>query len=536
MANNNENKRVSPKTTAFVLIAVAVIVMVAIIGSIAGYNAYKNATMTEITNLNTFIKNNPSTFVYEYPDETITVDMSKIVNLSKNATMEIVNVKIKNSSAEYDVVDNSGNLLVDVSDKVAKYVTINVNNSFKSKEYIVVLVASSDKDNTIYAENVEVKNGFIDLYSTGRDYILPTPTKTYTSTSDVTFNYDFEGWYTTENFEEESKIEVVPQGSSGLVHLFAKFKTTSYEEKDGYYYYTMGKYPQTLVGNYNTVKVLKTLTANSNKIVTYEGNEYYKFTPTNVPNVLSNGFSTSTAYYFLVEPLVWRILSSTTPTNGGQYMLFADKIIDCSMFVDTSAEDLYEMIPEKYRETVEDDTGLLTKLMKSFYDPDSLWYKSEAKSTLDGIYNNSTWLSSTEKASITKRTYSAYYTNIVAWPLSEFEITIGASRTGEDYLYCLQYSDMFKASYGFDTDPLAYDPTRQSKVTDFATANGAYVVDNIGFDKVGSYFIRGAGSTYDYTDKRFGYVKYTGAVHCYAAKNWNLQSGLRPCCKVTVTI
>ena len=73
-------------------------------------------------------------------------------------------------------------------------------------------------------------------------------------------------------------------------------------------------------------------------------------------------------------------------------------------------------------------------------------------------------------------------------------------------------------------------------MTDFAMSKGAYVIDEIGYDKVGSYFMRGAGSTYNYEDRKFGYVKYTGAIHCYSASNWNIQSGLRPCCQSTINI
>lgn len=524
--------KISVKKSTLILVFVAVFVLSAVIGAIAGYDAYRDATMTDITNLNQFFKDDSGIYIYEYSDDTVTINIDKIVSVSKNATLNVQNVKVKNSNAELEIIDNSGDKAIDVTDKTAKYVNLEVNNSFKSKEYTVILVAEKNKNNTIYTENVELDNGFLDIYSTENDYILPSPIKTYTS-DDVTFNFDFLGWYTTPDFAEESKIEIIPQGSSGSIELYARFKSTSYEVKDGIHYYTMGEYPQSVVKNYNTVKILKTLTP-TNGIVEYNSKKYYKFTPPNVSNVSSNGYSTSTAYYFEVEPIVWRILTTSTPVSGTQYMLFADKILNNSMFVNKTAESLYENIPESYRQKLEEDTSLLNKLMKSFYDPESLWYKSEAKEKLDSIYNSSLWFTSTEKSEFVKRSYTAYYTDIVLWPLSDFNIDIASERTGEDYLYCLQYSELYDANYGFNSDPLAYDPARQANVTDFALANGAYVIEKTGYDKVGSYFMRGAGDKYDYEDRRFGYVKYTGAIHCYAAKNWNIQSGIRPCCKVTV--
>ncbi|HOO23062.1 MAG TPA: hypothetical protein PKY53_05210 [Clostridia bacterium] len=538
------NARVSKKTGLIIIISVIVAVVAAMIGIALGHEAYEKSTRADIVNLADFTETAPKILVYGYNDDSISVNISEIVKVTKNATFKVLSVKEKVSDTEYNIIDKSGANIVNVSDKVAKYVTVQVTNKHKNKQYMLILVAKSNLNNTIIAHNTQLDGNFLDIYNSSEDYILPAPTKTYT-TDIGTYTYDFEGWYTSPDYDEESKIEVIPAGSSGIFNLYAKFKTTGMTiGNDGRYYYTMGRYPQTRVTKYSYLGPLRAAAeaalSSPNGIFNFDadGNgsaeTYYRFKPENAPNVANNGYSPSSYYFFLIEPIEWVILTTGTPSNGGTYTLMTRKILDCSIFVDQSAASLFEGLGDTYQKLIK---NYASTFIESIYGPESLWYRSGAKEKTDAFYKSTTWLTTAEINSLTPRSYTAYYTNINL-SLTDLSLNIIPDRkdVNDERVYCLQYTDMYNTSFGFSADEDAYDPARRAIVTDFAKANGAYFVTNARYTDVGTYFLRGAGSTYTADDKRFAYVKYTGAVHCYTTTSWKIRSGIRPACRATITI
>lgn len=538
------NAKVSKKTGLIIIIAIIVAVVAAMIGMAFGHQSFENNTKVDITNLSDFTQTAPKILIYGYDDENISVNMSEIIKVSKNAYFKVLNVKEKVENNEFSIVDKSGSSAINVSDKVAKYVTVEVLNKHKSKQYMIVLVAKSNEANTIIAHNAEIDGNFLDIYNSSEDYILPTPTKTYQSDIGI-YNYDFEGWYTTPSYEENSKIEIIPAGSSGIRNLYAKFKTSGMTKgEDNRYYYTMGKYPQTRVTQYSYLGPLRVAansqlsTDNGRFLYDADGDgyneEYYRFKPENAANVANNGYSPSSYYFFTIEPIEWVILTTGIPTNGSTQTLMTRKVLNCSMFVNQSAASIYEGLGDTFRTLID---KYAETFMESIYGPESLWYKSGAKEVTDTFYKTTNWLTTTEINSLTSRSYTAYYTNVNI-SLTNLALKIVPERkdVNDEKVYCLQYTDMNKANFGFSTNEDDYDSARRAQTTDFAKANGAYSVTNKRYKDVGTYFLRGAGSTYNYTHKRFAYVKYTGAVHCYTTTSWKIRSGIRPACVARIVI
>lgn len=533
---------VSKKTAAVVVISIILFTLIAMTVIASGHYFYEKNTMTEITNISNFTKIAPRTYIYGYADDKINVDMCEIVKISNNASLSVLTVKEKESGDKYNIINKTGNMLINVSDKIAKYVTVKIANGKKYQQYIIVLVAKSNQSNTIFAHNVEAEGGFLDVYNSGSDYILPAPVKNYKS--DVaTYNFDFEGWYTTPEFHEDTKIDIIPAGSSGICNLYAKFKTTSRQFIDGKYYYIMGEYPQTRVTNYAHLGALKVKAAadlttdNGIFYCNVDGSgdkKYFRFKPKNTLNVANNGYSPSSYYYFMVEPIEWIFLTKNEPISGGTYQLLTRKIINCSMFVDSTAASIFESLGDSIKKLIENN---FETFMESIYGPESLWWRSDARQVTNAMFApGNSWLTSDEIATLTPRAYTAYYTNVnISFSNPSLNIVPDKKEVNDEKIYCLEYTDMTNTNYGFSDDEYIYDSARRATVTDFAKANGAYFVTNARYKNVGTYFLRGAGSRYTYEHKRFAYVKYTGAVHCYATTSWKIRSGIRPTCKATVS-
>lgn len=79
-----------------------------------------------------------------------------------------------------------------------------------------------------------------------------------------------------------------------------------------------GHYPQSLVKDESLLSSLSLIEEEGDGYIEYEGNEYFKTLGRGL-----NGYSSSSTYYFLVEPIEWKYY-------GG--MLISEKIIDASSY------------------------------------------------------------------------------------------------------------------------------------------------------------------------------------------------------------
>lgn len=549
MEGNKACKKVSKSTVVAVLIATVCLAIIGLSAGIAGHTTYLKDCEAQILNYNTDFKaTTPQTLTYFYEDGTKEIDLQKVAVISEGATLSVEKIQDEDSKvtkAESTVIDLTAH-----AQRLAVCRVVSKNGVGKT-DYRITLAPASAESNVI---DFNVSDATIDLdditlnYSGEYDVVLPTPAKTYTSaaTGNV-YNYSFLGWYTTPDYDESSKISVIEKGSAGEISVYAKFadRAEAAVNKDGYTYVTFGNYPQTQVTDYALYSAIKKSDAFKNagngSYFTYNGTTYYKFLPSNVPNLSANGYSSSSTYIFKVEPIEWRVLAKKNATPSGRVILLATNILNCSAYStndETLMKTLYNTLSQN---KITSSIFNLDNFMKSFFDGDSAFGQDGGDSTIlklvklqiDANYLRTTMngmvdtmFSGAEKSKITARSFRRY-----DWQgnTSSYSCTI----------WPLNYSEAIDENYGFSKDYRENDPLRKAMVTDFAAANGVYKSTNLAHRGQGSWWLRGAGGEqgksygnatdgYGYKDKRIAYVKYTGYVHAYGSLNNNIRSGIRP--------
>lgn len=328
------------------------------------------------------------------------------------------------------------------------------------------------------------------------------------------------GWYTTEDYQEGTEITEIKAGSSGEINIYPKFAAPEpyREARDGFVYVPFGAYPQTRVKDYTLLKQIKASAAyvsvGSGGEFTYNSVKYYKFKPGNYPNVIENGYSSTSYYVFKVEPIWWRVL--TTPnsavSSGSNYTLLAKNILTCSPF--RLADDGW--LISQYQKYADQLDGDISSFERYIHDPDTVYERSDLRTSIRSIYNN--WIApNANTAHVRTRTFTKY--------------TSQTSSNTENYVesaWALSFSEARNSSYGFNASWEEMDGSRQAVATDFALASGVYSSKTKAYIEKGSWWLRGSGSTYAYKDKRIAYVKYTGKLHSYTALNYSVRSGVRP--------
>ena len=309
MRENNSKITVSKKTAAVIVVSVILVLIVALIGAIAGHTVYLNNQRAFIVNYNTdFVATTPQTLTYYYKDGDEKVDFSRIVKVSDGASFSLTKI-----IDEDGTVSKPEGKTVDVSVKSQRLAVVQVVSASgkKTTDYRITVAPQSARGNTV---DFNVPDDALDLddifftYSGEYDMVLPTPVKSYTGPSGNTVNFEFQGWYTTEDFQEGTEIEKIEAGTSGSVKLYAKFAPTAVlDSRDGYQYVYYGSYPQSQVTDYNLLKSIKNSneykSAGNGSAFTYNNTKYLKFTPYNVPNLSENGYSSAMTYVFEYEPL-----------------------------------------------------------------------------------------------------------------------------------------------------------------------------------------------------------------------------------------
>ncbi len=549
MEENKACKKVSKRTVVAVLIVTVCLAIIGLSAGIAGHTTYLKDCEAQILNYDTDFKaTTPQTLTYFYEDGTKEIDLQKVAVVSDGATLSVEKIQdedTKVTKAESTVIDLTAH-----AQRLAVCRVVSKNGVGKT-DYRITLAPASAESNVI---DFNVSDATIDLdditfnYSGEYDVILPTPTKTYTSSATGnTYNYSFLGWYTTPDYDESSKISVIEKGSAGEISVYAKFadRAEAAVNKDGYTYVTFGNYPQTQVTDYALYSAIKKSdafkNAGNNSYFTYNGTTYYKFLPSNVPNLSANGYSSSSTYIFKVEPIEWRVLTKKNATPSGRVILLSTNILNCAAYStndETLMKTLYNTLSQN---KITSSIFNLDNFMKSFFDGDSAFGQDGGDSTIlklaklqvDANYLRTTMngmvdtmFNGTEKSKITARSFNRY-----DWRgnTSSYSCTI----------WPLNYSEAINENYGFNKDYRENDPLRKALVTDFAAANGVYKSTNLAHQGQGSWWLRGAGGGqgkavgnatdgYGYKDKRIAYVKYTGYVHAYGSLNNNIRSGVRP--------
>lgn len=540
MKENTLNKKISARKAVVIIIAVIAVCLAAVTAGVAGHTAYLENQKAFIINDEELSVSAPNSLTYFYQDGVKSVDLEKVIKVSKGASFTVEKLKDEDGS----VVKPDGKN-VDVSVKLQRQAQVKVvSKSGKSTNDYLITVAPKSAENNVISYNVG--DGNLDLdgaalnYSGLCDITLPTPVKRFTGASGNTVNFEFQGWYTTASYEEGTEISVLPKGTSGEIELYAKFAThTVSKGADGYTYIYFGSYPQTQVTSYETLQQMRLSSDYINASTdggrfTFNGKEYVKFAPANAPNVSDNGYSSNATYVFEVNPVEWRVLKPKNYTlkNGENYDLLATSVLNCASYGEDAGA-----IQNKYNEYASKLKTDLTTFIRYYFHSDSAYFKSVVKKSVDAMYDEIF----TDPTDISKTVERGDFTNY----------KMPTDNSNDQYsckLWLLNYSEAISADYGFDTDYTSNDPLRKALVTDFGAANGVYRATSLSHKGQGSWWLRGAGDYpdngkdaangdkaqgYNFRAKRIGYVKYTGYVHTFTSLNMKVRSGIRPAVRIT---
>lgn len=518
MSDSKWNAKISKKAVGIIVISVIVFLLAAITATIAGHTVYENRQEALITNYNTDFKaTTPQTLIYLYDDGLTRVDLANAIEVSKGATFSVTKIQDEDGT-----VTKANGTIIDVSAKPQRLAVVNVVSASgkKSTGYRITVAPESAENNVI---DYNTANGELDLndvffnYSGEYDLTLPTPVNTYTGASGNTVNFEFQGWYTSPDYAEGTEIEVISKGMSGKIELYAKFASTAvFDAGDGYTYVYYGTYPQSQVTDYNLTTSIKNSDAYKSSgggLFTYSGTSYYKFTPSNVPNLSENGYSSNATYIFKVEPVEWRVLKPrhATINENETVTLLATSVLNCSSFSSNGGT-----IQDFYNENVTQNGFDLDGFLKYFYDSDTAYGNSNVKNAVDSMH--ALMFQNTNGDRIQPRSFTKHK-----------GVLDSQKESYSTSLWLLNYDEAVSENYGFNSDFTVNDNLRKALVSDFGAANGVYRATSRAHLGQGTWWLRGAGDNkYGYKDKRIAYVKYTGYVHAYGASNFEVRSGIRP--------
>ena len=515
------------KTAWIIIISVIAFVILAMVAIALGHSLYSARQEAIITDYGS-LEVSDSGLIYRYADELKSVDITGAFKVSSGANYEITKI-----TDEDGTVTRGEGKVIDLSDSTQRIATVEVTSASKknTNDYKITFIPKSCENNVITYSlgGGAIEGDYLSSYSGGYDIVLPTPTKTYTApgTGNV-YVYDFEGWYTTPDFQEGTEITSISKGTSGEVELYAKYAAPQIQgSREGYQYVLYGYYPQTRVTDYLLVKSLRQSTeynavkGNSIGFFTYGGNPYCYFVPSNVANLAENGYSAGATYFFYVEQVEWLVLKPKNQTvSGGEHnvYLLSTSILNCGSYSDNGGtiQNLYKQYVNQLGEGFN-----LTNFERVYFDPDTM-YAGGIKSVVDGVYDTMASFSSLadyNPSGLTLRSRSfKKYTNVIT----------GASESYSCNMWLLNYSEVRNTSFGFSADYKENDPLRKAYCSDFAAACGVYRSTSFAHKDQGSWWLRGANDDYNYSHKHVAYVKYTGYAHTYGAMNFAIRSGVRP--------
>ncbi len=206
-------------------------------------------------------------------------------------------------------------------------------------------------------------------------------------------------------------------------------------------YVLFGSYPQS---HQTDTSVITSSKDSNGYYLGTDGNRYAKMVAT-VDNKFQDGttITKGSTYYFKVEPIKWRILSSTS----GQMMLLCDQIVDSKWWDDD----------------VSYTNSYVNSEIRAFLNGYSTTYGSS-------YYNNGflqTAFTSKEQNYIQTTTVD----NSVS-TMNDSNVLTSETNT-KDKIFLLSYKDLINTSYGFSSNTDS-DSLREVLSTDFARAVGSY--------------------------------------------------------------
>ncbi len=164
----------------------------------------------------------------------------------------------------------------------------------------------------------------------------------------------------------------------------------------------------------------------------------------------SNGYSTNTVYWFIFEPIDWRVLD---PATG---LVMCETIIDSQPYSNTSYHNIRV-------------GGCFNDSSYKNYASD--YETSSIRKWLNNDFYNSAF-TNTEKKEINTTTLNndGYYTSIGRTGYEMLD-----SNPTNDKIFLLSYNEVRNSNFGFNSSSLAYDPARFAQGSDYAQSQGLYV-------------------------------------------------------------
>ena len=258
-------------------------------------------------------------------------------------------------------------------------------------------------------------------------------------------------------------------------------------EKDGKKFINFGSYPQTHVNDTELINELNKLTTvNSRGYYEYNGFEYAKVT-TKPWLYGSSDYTYSTGKtveygvteWFKVEPIVWRILSTSNKT----YQVLSEYILDESCFY----HDLDEV------RTIDGQT---------IY-PNNYKY-SDIREFLNNAFLNAAFKTNEQSLIIVSEVDNSICSTDTTNNSYVCENTL-------DKIYLLSYQDSINPGYGFSSY-YENDEDRRAVVTDYAKAMGVWWATSSTYYNMGYWWLR---SPYHYDSNYASVVGSNGFVYYY---------------------
>lgn len=247
-------------------------------------------------------------------------------------------------------------------------------------------------------------------------------------------------------------------------------------EENGKTYINFGRYPQTVVTDTNLINELdKITTTNEYGYIEYNGQEYKKQVAkpyeSNYTFKNGNSIKDGATYYFLVEPIKWKVLETTK--DG--YKLLSENLLDNQKFY-TSREDRTLNGNTIYANNYEYSN---IRAWLNGYDGTSYGVEN---------YTNKGFID----IAFTKEEQEIIKTTLVDNSIEstgDLENPYICNDTN-DKIYLLSKQEATNPEYGFYSEYSEKDPERISQPTDYALARYSFMLESEGYYGNGRWWLR----------------------------------------------
>ncbi|MBE6130533.1 MAG: leucine-rich repeat domain-containing protein [Erysipelotrichaceae bacterium] len=353
--------------------------------------------------------------------------------------------------------------------------------------------------------------GFADYK--GESLIIPNTVKYISSYAFNTCNNLADIYY--QGTEEEwNNIEIGTDGNDALfkanIHFVEENKIEIFEENGTKYLY-LGKYPQTVVSDESIISNLNNIsTTNSVGYIEYDGNEYAKVTanPYGSNYTFTNGTSiiSVNVYYFIVEPIKWRVLEGV----DGKFKLLSEMLLDSIYFYQTC--------------------GAARKINSILVYPNNYEY-SNIRAWLNGYDGTSYNVSDYTNKGFIDIAFTEEERNLINSTLVDNSLASTGDSANQyicndttDKIYLLSYNEATNTNYGFDNDE-----SRRAIVSDYARSKSCFIWTGSTSYGSGYWWLRSPRCDY-FNDARS--VKYLGNINTTLIDRSDY--GVRPALEITI--